>query len=650
MKSLRVTLLAAILTWPACWLQAQDSTSGTAATDTAADSPATTSTAVTDTPAETATPSTTSAPQGPVAPTSDSPASSPDTSGDTANPGGVDVFAPDRSGISVKEVTTEDPKVKIEVSPSGEKEIEQVKDEVPALELDFPSGGLATLEFPTDVTTETDMEMGDDETISVDFPDEEVRIIIRNVADLYDLNVVIPDTLVGNTTIKLRNVTWRQVFEVVLEPLGYTYIEDRNIIKIKSIDELLQEPVDTRVFLINYALAKQLQTSLAPLIDAAAGGRIQVDERTNALIITERPSRMNDIQEIIERLDQPTPQVMIHSMFIETLTSEALNLGVQWPNSVAFTLEGSGADGAINLAGIGQNPVIGATTLAYGDSFFGNNAVLSMSSLTATLNFLQQNTDSRVVNHPTVVTMDGEEAKIVVGEEIPIPNFTFNEETGRFQVSGFDYRDTGSVLTVTPNVNSAGFIRLQVKPELSDIGNNGVTVATGAGDSNATTIPSFDTKEAESTVVLKDGYTLVIGGLRAKESNVVEDKVPFLGDIPIIGELFTNTRKDANSNGTRDLLIFITARTLNPDGTTYKQMVDPRMLNRMGITDSEIPDYRLPEAEQERLDEVLRLRNDVDLSQENVRLLQDQRELQDQLDDGTSTDTSSKRNTLRHGP
>ncbi|MEM9227141.1 MAG: secretin N-terminal domain-containing protein [Verrucomicrobiota bacterium] len=559
-----------------------------------------------------------------------------DTAPETTTPaaGTSETYAPDRSGITVQEVETEAaPKVEATVTAGGEKEIQQVKEDIPALELDFPTGGQATLEFPTDVTTETDMEMGDDETISVDFPDEEVRTIIRNVADLYDLNVVIPETLVGSKSLKLRNVTWRQVYEVLLEDLGYTYVEDRNIIKIKSIDELLQEPVDTRVFLINYALAKNLQTSLSPLIDAAAGGRIQVDDRTNALIVTERPSRMNDIQEIIERLDQPTPQVMIHSMFIETQTNEELNLGINWPDALSFTLSGNGDNGAIQMAGVGT-PVVPSIP---GNLNFGNNAVLSMSSLSATINFLESNTDSRLVNHPTVVTMDGEEAKIVVGEEIPIPNFTFNEETGRFQVSGFEYRDTGSVLTVTPNVNSAGFIRLQVKPELSERGNNGVTIATGSGTSNATEIPSFDTKEAESTVVLKDGFTLVIGGLRKKETNVVEDKVPFLGDIPLIGELFTNRRKASDENETIDLLIFITARTLNPDGTTYKQMVDPRQLNRMGLTESELPEYRLPEQQQAELDEVMRLREDLDLKRESAKFNAQQDNIYDELsetDDG----------------
>ncbi len=560
-----------------------------------------------------------------------------------AKPEAVDVYGPDESGITVKNITETEPKVEVSVSPEGEKKIEETHQEVPALELDFPTGGEATLEFPTDVTTDMDMEMGDDDTISVDFPDEEVRTIIRNVADLYDLNVVIPETLVGNTTIKLRNVTWRQVFEVVLQPLGYTYIEDRNIIKIKSMDDLLQEPVDTRVFLINYALASQLQGSISPLVDQAAGGTMQVDARTNALIITERPSRMNDIQEIIERLDQPTPQVMIHSMFIETQASEELNLGIQWPTSATFTLQGTGPDGAVNLAGIGSLP--GG---AIGNVNFGNNAVLSMSRLEATMNFLQKDTNSRVLNHPTVVTMDGEEARIVVGEEIPIPEFVFNEETGRFTISGYEYRDTGSVLTVTPHVNSAGFIRLIVEPILSKKGNNGISISTSA--TSATEIPSFDTKTAKSTVVLKDGYTLVIGGLREKANKVVEDKVPLLGDIPLIGELFTNTYRDPADNGVSDLLIFITARTLNPDGTTYKEMVDPRQLDRMKITESEIPDYQLPDPEKKELQEVLRMRNDLDVMQEGARYHKQADKLQSELGSEKSEEAPASKTRLRHGP
>ena len=194
----------------------------------------------------------------------------------------------------------------------------------------LPRDSEVVLELPGQETSGTGgAMMAEEETISVDFPDEEVRIILRNVADLFDLNVVIPDTLQGRTSVKLRNITWRQVFEITLEPLGFTYTEDRNIIRIRSLVDLTSEPVDTRVFILNYAGAEAIQGSISPLIDTANGGKIQVDVRSNALVITERPSRMNKIQEIIEKLDKATEQVMIETKFIEVENTDQKDIGVQ---------------------------------------------------------------------------------------------------------------------------------------------------------------------------------------------------------------------------------------------------------------------------------------------------------------------------------
>ena len=159
------------------------------------------------------------------------------------------------------------------------------------------------------------------ETLSVDFPDEEIRNILRNVAELFDLNLVIPDTLQGKTSVKLHDVTWHQIFQVVLSPVGYTYIEDGNIIKIVSNESLTQEPVSTEIFVINYAKASDIQPTLASLVDAAAGGKIVIDARTNSLVITERPSRMKRIRPVIDQLDRPTDQVMIESKFVEISTT-----------------------------------------------------------------------------------------------------------------------------------------------------------------------------------------------------------------------------------------------------------------------------------------------------------------------------------------
>lgn len=176
------------------------------------------------------------------------------------------------------------------------------------------------------------------DTLSVDFPDEDVRNILRNVADLFELNIIMPESLQGKTTIKLRDVTWRQIFENVLRPVGYTYVEDGNIIKIVSLESLAQEPVETQVFLINYARAADILPTISSLVDTAAGGKIVVDTRSNSLVITERPSRMNRIRPIVETLDRATDQVMIESKFVEVTDRDVKNIGLNWASLAAYNV------------------------------------------------------------------------------------------------------------------------------------------------------------------------------------------------------------------------------------------------------------------------------------------------------------------------
>jgi type IV pilus assembly protein PilQ len=437
-----------------------------------------------------------------------------------------------------------------------------------------------------------------EETISVDFPDEDVRTILRNVADLFELNLVIPDTLQGRTSIKLRNISWRQAFEVVLDPLGYTYVEDRNIIRIKSIEDLTTEPVDTRVFVVNYAKAGDLQNSITPLVNAAAGGRIQVDARSNALVITERPSRMNKIQEIIERLDKATSQVMIESKFVEIRSTSGSDLGVDWSSlggengGINFELSEtfSTLTNDANLTAPGLTDPLNRNPL--------DTAVFSSTSFGAVLKALDSRNNIELVSNPTVVTMDNEEALIKITREFPQPDFTFNAETGQRQFNGLgDPIDVGITLKVTPTVNAAGFINLDIFPEVSSTTEDRVI--------EGTLFPIRDVRTAQTRIMIKDGYTLALGGLVTRNSSQSDNKVPFLGDLPGIGRLFSSeTEEVVESN----LIIFITAKTLNPDGTTYRDTVDPRMLERMEITPDRVPGYQVPSDQKAQLDQLEQLR------------------------------------------
>jgi type IV pilus assembly protein PilQ len=486
----------------------------------------------------------------------------------------------------------------------------------------------------------------DIDTISIDFPDEDVRTIIRNVAELYELNVVIPDTLVGSISIKLRNVTWRQVFNVILEPLNFTFIEDANIIKIRSRDELAAEPVDTRVFIINFAKAEEISKSIGPLIDTTIGGRIQVDTRSNALVITERPSRMGGIQEIIDVLDRPTEQVMIESKFVEVTGRDERSLGLDWASLAEFSV-GAGPFGRSYSDTQGRTRDIGidtsdnlsitttdsgrtsqfstsdlatSNTLWTGDLVRTDTAVFSMDAFNLVLSALERNNEVQLISNPTVVTVNNTPATINIGEEFPIPNYTYNPERGTFEVAGFEYKPIGINLNVTPQINSAGFINLIIKPEISSRTGE-VTFGGAAG----AVIPIITTRKTESTVTIKSGYTLAIGGLIEKTSGNRESKVPLLGDIPLLGRAF---RSETKSTDQRNLIVFITAKILSASGATYRDVFSQRTLHEMGIKGRDLPGYEPPESERELFDALQQSRDQLERIQTEMRLRQQLQQLQ----------------------
>lgn len=450
----------------------------------------------------------------------------------------------------------------------------------------------------------------DAETISVDFPEEDVRDIIRSVADLYELNVVIPESLAGSVSLKLRNVTWQQVFDVVLEPLNFTYLTEGNIIKIKSRDELAVEPVDTRVFIVDFATASEISSSISPLIDEAAGGKVQVDVRSNALVITERPSRMNDIQEIIETLDRPTEQVMIESKFVEINKRDTAKLGIDWRtlDTWEFGVGDFGQDlndGVIN----GYENFVGDLNLS--------TAVFSAGTFNTVLSALNTYNHLELVSNPTVVTLNNSPANITIGDEYPIPSYTYNDEIGRMEVNGFEYKPIGINMTVTPQINSAGFINLDILPEISST--NGF-ITFGTGQSGAVDIPIVTTRKTKSRVTIKSGYTLAIGGLIEQSTSEGESSVPLLGELPIIGKLFN---RDTSTRDRSNLIVFITAKILSASGATYEDVFDEKALFEMGVSKEDLPGRDLTPEEEQQYQRIMNERDRLDKLRKEMELMQE---------------------------
>jgi len=452
------------------------------------------------------------------------------------------------------------------------------------------------------------------------FPNEDVRTIISSTATLFNLNVMIPDTLTGTATLQLHDVTWQQIFKYVLDPLGYTYIVDGTgpnaVILIKNKADMASEPMETRVIPVNSAQAADLAKSLTSWLDTTSKPpeTIIPDARTNFLIVTAHPSKMNNLQEAIEKLDKGTSQVFIEAKFVEVQDNDTKDLGINWNfngtplGAVGYAyqygvFEGLGAinaSGSIPSRGIPEltvAQVASASTPANNLNFTTPStslnppvparkaldlAFFNQAQYTAVLQAFQAITTSKLVSDPTAVTMDNQEITLFSGTNITVVFPSINNSNGVATAGNNSVYQVGITLKVKPHVTNNGFINLLLNPELSRIDPVSDTYFNG-------TYPRVDTRRlTDASVSIKDGFTLAIGGLIDDQDSVATTQVPILGDIPIIGEFFKtkNTIRQRNN-----LIIFVTARTLSLQGASYRDVVDNSMMLRSGLNADEIPGY-----------------------------------------------------------
>lgn len=414
------------------------------------------------------------------------------------------------------------------------------------------------------------------DTISVDFPNEEIRTILRNVADLYMLNLVVPETLQGTSSIKLRDVNWRQIFSVVLEPVGFSFVEENNIIKVVSQDSLNFEPPITEIFMLNYAEADKISSTISNMIDPEKGARVQVDGRTNGLIVTEQSSKMETIRTVIARLDKPTQQIMIETRFIEVTNDDLDKIGVNWSSLEDYGATGGGStvdDGkGFNLSNRERTNTFSDLKGMVTET---SSSVFSADQFRLVISALQTNTKSKLVSNPTVVTLNNQEATISIGDEFPIPSYTYNDETGQFEVDGFEYKDIGVILKVKPSVNNRDLITLNVMPEVS--ARTGQVTFGGAGEAE---IPIISSRKTTTQIALQSGYTMGIGGLMQTREEIIDTRVPVLGNIPGLGRLFSHKSSDIKN---LNLLIFITARVLPSENTDFEDVFSKELMESVDL-------------------------------------------------------------------
>lgn len=209
-------------------------------------------------------------------------------------------------------------------------------------------------------------------------------------------------------------------------------------------------------------------------------------------------------------------------------------------------------------------------------------AVFSASDFKLIISALQTQNDTKLVSNPTIVALNTTEAQINIGQEFPIPQFSYNTERGADEVSGFDYRPVGIILQVTPQVNSMGFIRLTIEPEVSS--------TTQFANFGTAQIPIATTRRTRTQVSLRDGYTMGIGGLIENRETMGQTKVPVLGSIPGLGRLF---RSGAKRDQMRNLIIIsITAKMVSPNGAPIEEGFSSEAVRQLRMKRSDLPGYR----------------------------------------------------------
>ena len=421
------------------------------------------------------------------------------------------------------------------------------------------------------------------EKLSLNFQNVEVRSVLNVIADFTDLNIITSDSVQGNLTLRLKDVPWDQALDIILQTRGLAMRKNGNVVWIAPADELATkeklehearqqieelEPLRTETFHLNYIKAADLAKILTDekqRILSKRGSAVW-DQRTNVAFIQDIPSRLEEVRKIIAVTDVPVKQVMIEARIVEADDRFARTLGARLGYN--STINGSSAllgneSTRVTFGGALEGPAYLTGQLEDQPAFenvLGVNLpanipggpapgrfsmVLFSSSLSRFLNLelsaLESDGKGKIISSPRVVTANQVEAVIEQGTEIPY------QEASSSGATSVQFKKAVLALRVTPHITPDGNVMMEVS-----VNKDAVSQFTGAAGA-----PAIDTKHVKTSVLVENGGTVVIGGIYTQEERNQVNKIPLLGDIPGLGNLFRNTLRQDNKT---ELLVFLTPR------------------------------------------------------------------------------------------
>lgn len=367
--------------------------------------------------------------------------------------------------------------------------------------------------------------------ISLELTDSPIKEVLKILAKKGDLNIVADKSLSGSVTISINDLTIINAINLILNSQGLSYQIIDNTILVAPAESLKKATtLDTKVIYLKNIQSDRVETIVKDRLSQSES--IQTLPQDNVVIITADPKKLQQLADLVVRLDSvKTSQVVIEAQIIETSTSAMEGLGVAWPSSVGGSLSISKTD--------------------------GTNTVKADTSISAIVNALASQGKAKILARPRIKAVDGQSANIFIGDKVPYIE-TNEDSTGKISET-VKFVDAGITLKILPSINTQDQeVKIKIEPEVSSI--------FGWRGKNAD-VPWVKTRKVDTTVSVKNNETVVIGGLFNSSDSADQTRVPLLGDIPILGSLFTNNKTDQNLS---QLVITITPRIINSGDSDFR--------------------------------------------------------------------------------
>ncbi|MBN2171044.1 MAG: AMIN domain-containing protein [Candidatus Krumholzibacteriota bacterium] len=387
--------------------------------------------------------------------------------------------------------------------------------------------------------------------ITLDIRGAEFRTLLAAFSEFSGQNIITGRDVKGKVSVQLKGVPWKQALYAICEAHGFGVVEEYGVIRVASRQSIIQEemerltnekkrveyqPLETGVVKLHYAMAAELTDPLGKMLSER--GKVDVDERTNSLLVTDLTENVARVIQMAHELDHIMPQVEIKARIVDVDYRASRDLGVHWlaENLVSDPLD---AVGSIEVNGEFPDPVAQVKL----------GTVQDWGQLSVTLQALERDNKANIISNPHVMTMDNREASILVGKKIPL---IVADEAGNAITQ---LTTIGIKLQVTPHINPEGKIMMNLHTEVSDLASE-ATVQGGV---------IITTSESTNEVMVTNGETAVIGGLIKSSDSKLRDGVPVLSKIPIMGRLFSYQN---DSESKRELFIFITPTIIQPQSAS----------------------------------------------------------------------------------